>query len=545
MQEAQQPINDNDALRELTGAIRGFIQRNPEAHRVLTALAAWLQAVAAPLADAPPRPTDSDQRVEQPHEITPIEPPPIAAIQPIAVAAAPPDHAAASQAQLSALGEKWKNPGVSEKIKPASATATARDKPIAPNTALENTLRRLDRRLKHHLKAIEWAIDCGRRGFWETKVEYDRLCALGQHDQVFFWELQRDGRSCPVSFWNELWNRYAAVVAAIELYLDKPRENFRKNGILEVVAHAASTARAGLTTLRQTPFSDNDVESLVQLCTSHLPQDRPLPPSTSSGEPFNLAAFLERIAAIRTGIRDQIKQEAAPQQALKKLDYHLRQLKENPHEAESHAPSICTAIQGFVEAGRPISDRALAATFGSLDNIEVLPRGVREDPLCAQVIALLTDPSAAAGVDCDDGGDDDGDGDDTESTQGRALTPEVRAVRAALRGKRVVMIGGDERPNSRRAIREAFELSELVWVATRSHQPHDRLIRPIQNPDTAVVLLLIRFASHSYGEMSKVCEDCGKPFVRVPGGYSTNSIAQAIIEQAGQRLGIPLAAGAA
>jgi hypothetical protein len=102
----------------------------------------------------------------------------------------------------------------------------------------------------------------------------------------------------------------------------------------------------------------------------------------------------------------------------------------------------------------------------------------------------------------------------------------------------MVIIGGDERPNRKAAIRAAFDLSEVDWIATRPHETHDSLIPPIRNPETAVVLLMIRWSSHSYGDMCDVCERFGKPLVRLPGGYNPSMIAREVSEQAGKRLGV-------
>jgi hypothetical protein len=52
-----------------------------------------------------------------------------------------------------------------------------------------------------------------------------------------------------------------------------------------------------------------------------------------------------------------------------------------------------------------------------------------------------------------------------------------------------------------------------------------------------VVLLAIRWSSHSYGGIREFCEAAGKPLVRLPGGYGTNRVAREIVEQASEALG--------
>ena len=58
----------------------------------------------------------------------------------------------------------------------------------------------------------------------------------------------------------------------------------------------------------------------------------------------------------------------------------------------------------------------------------------------------------------------------------------------------------------------------------------------MSRPDVAVVLLAIRWASHSYGDVIKFCEETGKPLVRLPAGYNPNQVAAQIMSQCGSRL---------
>ncbi len=55
-------------------------------------------------------------------------------------------------------------------------------------------------------------------------------------------------------------------------------------------------------------------------------------------------------------------------------------------------------------------------------------------------------------------------------------------------------------------------------------------------PDVAVVVLAIRWSSHSFGEVREFCERHGKPLVRLPGGYNPNQVAMQIMSQCSGRL---------
>src|SRR5205823_2887284 len=80
-------------------------------------------------------------------------------------------------------------------------------------------------------------------------------------------------------------------------------------------------------------------------------------------------------------------------------------------------------------------------------------------------------------------------------------SPEVHAVAELLRGRHAVLIGGVERAASRRAIERAFGLSELNWISTRPHESVTIFEPAVARAEVAVVLLAIRWASHSYGDV--------------------------------------------
>jgi hypothetical protein len=99
-----------------------------------------------------------------------------------------------------------------------------------------------------------------------------------------------------------------------------------------------------------------------------------------------------------------------------------------------------------------------------------------------------------------------------------------------------VLIGGVERTASGRAIERAFGLSRLNWISTRPHESVTIFEPAVARPETAVVLLAIRWASHSYGDVKDYCEKYGKPMVYLTGGYNPNQIAHQILAQVGDRL---------
>ncbi len=125
-------------------------------------------------------------------------------------------------------------------------------------------------------------------------------------------------------------------------------------------------------------------------------------------------------------------------------------------------------------------------------------------------------------------------------SEAKVVTPptqQVLDVAKLLRGKSLVLIGGDRRGGAYQAIKDAFGLKDLIWIETREHQSIDGFESYVARPDVAAVLLAIRWASHSYGEVREFCDQHGKPLVRLPGGYGLNQVAAQIMSQCSGRLG--------
>ena len=114
--------------------------------------------------------------------------------------------------------------------------------------------------------------------------------------------------------------------------------------------------------------------------------------------------------------------------------------------------------------------------------------------------------------------------------------PEVLTVRDLLRGKAVVLIGGERRPHAQRALQEAFGLKELRWIEPGEHESFGAFEPAVAQPDVAVVLLAIRWVSHSHSNVQQFCTAYDKPLVKLPAGYSPNQVAHQIVHQCGERL---------
>jgi hypothetical protein len=115
----------------------------------------------------------------------------------------------------------------------------------------------------------------------------------------------------------------------------------------------------------------------------------------------------------------------------------------------------------------------------------------------------------------------------------RGSSERVAEVRGMLAGRRVVVIGGEARPEAVARIEEAFALAACDWVRLNEHGSGRAMAAPIAQPDTALVLVLIKLTGHLHAdEAREYARAAGKPLVVLKAGYNPEQIAQAVLEQA-------------
>lgn len=113
---------------------------------------------------------------------------------------------------------------------------------------------------------------------------------------------------------------------------------------------------------------------------------------------------------------------------------------------------------------------------------------------------------------------------------------EVEKVAELVAGRTMVLIGGQVRPPRRDALVRAFKLADLEWLSTPEHTSITYFEPSIMRPETAVVLLAIRWSNHDYAEVQQYCDKYGKLLVRLPAGYHPNQVAHQIMKQVGDQL---------
>lgn len=111
-------------------------------------------------------------------------------------------------------------------------------------------------------------------------------------------------------------------------------------------------------------------------------------------------------------------------------------------------------------------------------------------------------------------------------------------VAELVRGRALLVIGGQPREDARTRLRDAFELADVHWPSTSEERPVPAELEPwIARADVAAVVLLIRWIRHALNDVAALCARHDKPLARLPGGYNPSQVANALLEQCGRRLG--------
>ena len=210
----------------------------------------------------------------------------------------------------------------------------------------------------------------------------------------------------------------------------------------------------------------------------------------------------------------------------KTIAYHARKLQEGnggEHDWRKIAEAADLAVSEGVPPSSPAIRESLLPIFDEMPELDDLPTGF--DLVYREVDRYLAQQQQNQ---------------EAEPTTPREPTAEVLRVADALRGKTVVFIGGVPRPHNRERLRSAFALERLEWLETREHQSIAPFEVEIARPEVALVIVAIRWSSHSFEGAKAFCERHGKPMLRLKAGYSPNQVAAQVLAQCSAQLEIDL-----
>ncbi len=333
-------------------------------------------------------------------------------------------------------------------------------------------------------------------------------------------------QSVDVSAWETVATCFEALAEAVRvvqasLNHSEPNSDFFAKA-LQLMAEAQSALRVAL---EQNDAYDSDQQKAFHwlrktaserriLIEPHMRLDEPADPS-------NAADLIERIHDIQEQIEDRRRQENQRRKLLNKLRYATDQVRQGQN-LDQNWSTVLRTIEDLVADGLPPSNvemrEIVMPIYDAIPISDNVPQGlrlfIRETE---QFLERL-------------------DGVPETADEYERWSDEVRVVAEMLAGKKILMIGGDSRSHVIDSYKRAFGVNDVIWVDTEKNHSYSDFEPFVARDDVPVVLLAIRWAKHSYGNVQKFCDDYGKPLIRLPGGYSPNQVAAQILEQASERL---------
>jgi hypothetical protein len=317
----------------------------------------------------------------------------------------------------------------------------------------------------------------------------------------------------------------AAAVALVRAALAAPENNQEIfDQALDLTAEAQSALRAAAARLDGSTDKDQDGVFAWLRATARERQlfIRRFMRADDTADPGGWADLDARINALGERLEEARQRARRHRKLLGKLRYTVKTVAEGEEVGRQERwQSLATTADELVRAGVPPSNREvrelLLPVLDDMPELADLPQGFRL--VLREIDRYLESRPPAAGI-----------------VVAAEPTPEVKEAARLLGGKSVVLIGGGRRPNAQESLKTSFGLKELYWIETREHQSLDGFEPYVARPDVAVVLLAIRWSSHSFGEVREFCDRHGKPLVRLQAGYHPNQVALQIVSQCSDRL---------
>jgi len=328
---------------------------------------------------------------------------------------------------------------------------------------------------------------------------------------------------------------YRNLATAVELAESLQSQGPRTSGWLtesyQLLADAQSAMRAGLDI--EGLYLDTDQDEAFRWLRNRTSEDRVLvtrsmrlddPADLADGDDLttNLETLRARLSAAR-------RQSSDRKVMLSKARYHARLLHDRKSGDEpADWRKLIESLGAMIDSGVPPTDLeirdVLALVIDVMPDGMELPEGLNRAMEALDALLTTRELEVAA------------------EPPIRLPTAEVVQAAELLRDRVVVLIGGECRPRSKKALEDAFGLTELRWVHAQHHQSHYLFESAVSRPETALVMVAIRWSSHSFENVDELCRKHEKLYVRLPGGYSPNQVAKQILDQVGDqlRVGRPL-----
>lgn len=227
-----------------------------------------------------------------------------------------------------------------------------------------------------------------------------------------------------------------------------------------------------------------------------------------------------RIDEVSQRLQDTKLRRNQRRRLLGKVRHKASLIQSAPERKEAEWEGLLDTVRELVQGGLPPSNRELRDLL--LPIVDLLPELENVPPEFDRVLAEIDRFLAAFPQ--------------PDSSTATKFSADVAQAEQLLRGQSLVLIGGEKRTGAYQSLKDALSLKELIWIETRAHESISGFEPYVARPDVVLVLLAIRWSSHSFGEVQSFCVKYNKPLVRLPGGYNPNQVAAQILKQASQRL---------
>jgi hypothetical protein len=321
-----------------------------------------------------------------------------------------------------------------------------------------------------------------------------------------------------------------AAAAALVKRLDEVEESLRSADIqvaMSQLAEASSGLRVALASSWLTSPDTDQEEAHQWLRQETLRRDVFMARYMrleDAADPARAPTLLAEIEAARGRLEQRHERQARTREALQRLRYHARRIEAGGMPSDHDVRRVFETLTTVVAMGVPASDRRLAdalsaSTAGRL--VGLAPASVQD------VLARLASREGEA----QDAGRE------AVPAPERTWSDQVRRVRQWLAGRRVVIIGGEPRPEAGARIEEAFALESADWVRLTEHGSSAPMRPAITHAATAAVLVLVKLTGHQHmDDAMAYARAAGRPFVLLRAGYNPEQIAEAITQQASYQL---------
>jgi hypothetical protein len=304
---------------------------------------------------------------------------------------------------------------------------------------------------------------------------------------------------------------------------------------LQVLSTTSSALRVSLadTWLTQPDIDQNEVHQWLKLVTAehryhvrnHMQLNDPADPEVDA------PAAKQRASELLAQLAAQRAENERAERLLKKARYHAQKVRDaadSPYDEEA-LEHDCKKVNESVEGLIALNPQGLDGMLRELAGLvkpEAFPDTVPAQDRLATASAQLAAGSKPRTKPVEE-----------RAPQVRIWSSDVLRVRSMFNGGQIVVIGGEPRRDAIERMVDAFGLDGVEWPELTEHGSAEPMRAPICNPQTRLVVVLIKLTGHEHAERARdFARQASVPFVHMPAGYNPEQIAAEVLNQASTQL---------